>query len=195
MPEWRTPELCPVWWAATRPSFSRTATRLPGKRRVNWSAVASPTMPPPTTARSNGAMRSYLRFAPAVPKRARNVNTNQSEQQIRLQERLPQRVHVMPQPVVHLLEPPPRQQPRHPEREDHVVRQVRPVLEPGRQVHADLPVNVPVEQEHLQHVGLVEEQQVGVVDHPQLRRQVHVEPDVEQLQPRVDEVRLPLDLA
>src|SRR5947209_17006605 len=52
MPECRTPELCPLWWAATWDSFSRTATRRPGNRRTNWYAVASPTMPPPTTARS-----------------------------------------------------------------------------------------------------------------------------------------------
>src|SRR3712207_1509241 len=44
-----TPELCPVWCAATRGSFSTTVTWAPGCSRVIRWAVASPTMPPPTT--------------------------------------------------------------------------------------------------------------------------------------------------
>src|SRR5260221_14764103 len=52
MPEWMTPELCPVWCRATRSSFSKSSTRVPGRREVISSAVARPTMPPPTIATS-----------------------------------------------------------------------------------------------------------------------------------------------
>src|SRR5690242_21834500 len=52
MPEWMTPLLCPVWWAAIRGSFSSTISRRRGWASVRASAVARPTMPPPTIARS-----------------------------------------------------------------------------------------------------------------------------------------------
>src|SRR5262245_45937442 len=52
MPEWITPELRPVWWRASPSSFSSTTTRAPGTRTPKRHAVARPTMPPPTTARS-----------------------------------------------------------------------------------------------------------------------------------------------
>src|SRR5689334_8071724 len=42
-----TPELRPVWWVARADSFSRTVTSSP--RRASARAVASPTIPPPTT--------------------------------------------------------------------------------------------------------------------------------------------------
>ena len=49
---WMTPELWPVWWAATLSSFSMTTRLLPGRSRRRLMAVARPTMPPPTTAKS-----------------------------------------------------------------------------------------------------------------------------------------------
>src|SRR5712671_1196300 len=52
MPEWMTPLLWPVWWAAICGSFSSRSSRRRGWASVRASAVASPTMPPPTTARS-----------------------------------------------------------------------------------------------------------------------------------------------
>src|SRR3990172_2081147 len=52
MPEWMTPLLCPVWWAATRGSLSSTTSRARGCRSVRATAVASPTMPAPTMAMS-----------------------------------------------------------------------------------------------------------------------------------------------
>src|SRR6266852_3623018 len=52
MPEWMTPLLWPVWWAAICGSFSSSSSRRRGWASVRASAVASPTMPPPTTARS-----------------------------------------------------------------------------------------------------------------------------------------------
>src|ERR1700742_5209031 len=50
MPAWITPLLCVVWWAPIRDSRSSTTTFIP--RRASARAVASPTMPPPTTATS-----------------------------------------------------------------------------------------------------------------------------------------------
>src|SRR4051794_10109855 len=44
-----TPELCPVWCAPTRDSFSTTVTSAPGRSASSWRATASPTMPAPTT--------------------------------------------------------------------------------------------------------------------------------------------------
>src|SRR6266436_5374796 len=52
MPEWMTPLLWPVWWAAICGSFSSSSSRRRGWASVRASAVARPTMPPPTTARS-----------------------------------------------------------------------------------------------------------------------------------------------
>src|SRR5215470_18503489 len=51
-----TPELWPVWWAATRSSFSSTVTVACGYRAVISWAVASPTIPAPMT--TNPATRS-----------------------------------------------------------------------------------------------------------------------------------------
>src|SRR5687768_11667077 len=64
MPACTTPELCPVWWAATRSSFSSTTTRLPGRRRVSSRAIASPTMPAPTTPITSSAMGVGISPAP-----------------------------------------------------------------------------------------------------------------------------------
>src|SRR4051812_23495845 len=47
MPACTTPELCPVWWTATRLSFSTTTTRAPGRRLVSSRPIARPTMPAP----------------------------------------------------------------------------------------------------------------------------------------------------
>jgi hypothetical protein len=52
MPEWMTPLLCPLWWAAIRRSFSTTATRRPGRRASSSRALARPTMPAPITTTS-----------------------------------------------------------------------------------------------------------------------------------------------
>src|SRR6185437_2200705 len=52
MPEWMTPLLWPLWWRAISGSFSSTARRSWGKRRVASMAVAKPTIPPPITRRS-----------------------------------------------------------------------------------------------------------------------------------------------
>src|SRR3989338_3235559 len=52
MPEWMTPLLWPVWWAATRGSLSSTTTRARGCRSLRATAVASPTMPAPMMAMS-----------------------------------------------------------------------------------------------------------------------------------------------
>src|SRR6266436_897216 len=52
MPEWMTPLLWPVWWAAICGSFSSSSSRRRGWASVRASAVARPTMPPPTTATS-----------------------------------------------------------------------------------------------------------------------------------------------
>src|SRR5690554_6538361 len=52
MPEWITPLLWPVWWAAQRSSFSTTTMRAAGWRRPRAIAVDRPTMPPPRTATS-----------------------------------------------------------------------------------------------------------------------------------------------
>src|SRR5919202_4854195 len=55
MPACTTPLLWPLWWAATSASRSNTATRRPGRRERSSRAVARPTMPAPTTARSHSA--------------------------------------------------------------------------------------------------------------------------------------------
>src|SRR5712691_1430373 len=52
-----TPLLCPVWWAATRASFSSTSTRREGARRTSSRAVARPRIPAPTTTTSNRRLR------------------------------------------------------------------------------------------------------------------------------------------
>src|SRR4051794_30837837 len=52
MPAWATPELDPVWWRPSSASRSRTTIRRPGSRRWSSRAVATPRMPPPTTATS-----------------------------------------------------------------------------------------------------------------------------------------------
>src|SRR5690242_21262788 len=49
MPACTTPELWPVWCAASRSSFSSTTTSVPGRRRTTSRAMATPRMPPPTT--------------------------------------------------------------------------------------------------------------------------------------------------
>ena len=53
-PEWITPELWPLWWAATSSRSSSTRSR-PGRSRSSARAVARPTMPPPTTTTSTRA--------------------------------------------------------------------------------------------------------------------------------------------
>src|SRR6476469_2521233 len=63
MPAWTTPELWPVWWAATRYSFSSTTTRVPGRRRTSSRAIASPTMPPPTTPTVSSPMGRNARLS------------------------------------------------------------------------------------------------------------------------------------
>src|SRR5215472_229093 len=52
MPEWITPLLWPVWCAPMRASLSTSANRRPGRRRSNSRALASPTIPAPTTTTS-----------------------------------------------------------------------------------------------------------------------------------------------
>src|SRR5215471_18658598 len=52
MPEWMTPELCPLWCVASCGSFSSTPTLKFGYFFATCIAVAVPTMPPPITARS-----------------------------------------------------------------------------------------------------------------------------------------------
>src|SRR3990170_4979716 len=53
MPEWITPLLWPGWGGRTPGSFSSTQRYAFGLRSRIASAVASPTIPPPTTATSN----------------------------------------------------------------------------------------------------------------------------------------------
>src|SRR3954449_11149368 len=53
MPAWITPLEWPVWWKPTSSSFSSTATRRSGSRRVSSRAAASPRIPAPTTATSH----------------------------------------------------------------------------------------------------------------------------------------------
>src|SRR2546430_6494392 len=53
-----TPLLCPVWWAATRASFSSTRTRREGARRTSSRAVARPRIPAPTTTTSKRRLRA-----------------------------------------------------------------------------------------------------------------------------------------
>src|SRR4051794_11577987 len=67
MPEWRTPELWPVWWAATDRSFSTTVTVEPGRAASTARAVARPTMPPPMTTTSGvtDSHASEVRLAPS----------------------------------------------------------------------------------------------------------------------------------
>src|SRR6266567_2989675 len=48
MPEWITPELCPVWCPPTAGSLSTTASDVPGLRLRISRAAASPSIPPPT---------------------------------------------------------------------------------------------------------------------------------------------------
>ena len=55
--------------------------------------------------------------------------------------------------------------------------------------------DVALKDELLQHLRLVEPEEVDVVDQPQLRREVEVDADVDKMQARVDEVGLALDLA
>src|SRR5215204_6590940 len=52
MPAWTTPELWLVWCAPMRGSRSSTTIRRSGWRAPSSAATASPTMPAPTTARS-----------------------------------------------------------------------------------------------------------------------------------------------
>src|SRR3954454_8139514 len=52
MPAWITPLLCPVWWAPSTVSLSTTTIFASGRRRAISRAVARPTIPAPTTARS-----------------------------------------------------------------------------------------------------------------------------------------------
>src|SRR5690606_704486 len=61
MPEWTTPELWLVWCRATSGSFSSTVTRRPGRRAARARAVASPTMPAPTTMTSVRSMGARIR--------------------------------------------------------------------------------------------------------------------------------------
>src|SRR3954468_7509614 len=53
MPAWITPLEWPVWWNPTSSSFSSTATRRSGARRVSSRAAARPRIPAPTTATSH----------------------------------------------------------------------------------------------------------------------------------------------
>src|SRR3954465_4250066 len=53
MPAWTTPLEWPVWWKPTSSSFSSTATRRSGARRVSSRAAARPRIPAPTTATSH----------------------------------------------------------------------------------------------------------------------------------------------
>src|SRR4051812_37645980 len=53
MPAWITPLEWPVWWKPTSSSFSSTATRRSGARRVSSRAAARPRIPAPTTATSH----------------------------------------------------------------------------------------------------------------------------------------------
>lgn len=48
-PGMHNPELCPVWCAATAPSFSSTTIGVPGSSRCKALATDRPTIPPPTT--------------------------------------------------------------------------------------------------------------------------------------------------
>src|SRR4029453_12036848 len=48
-----TLELRPLWCPAMTPSLSSTTTRAPGRACSAARAVLNPTMPPPTTTRSN----------------------------------------------------------------------------------------------------------------------------------------------
>src|SRR5690554_1521216 len=52
MPECTTPLLCELWCSATAAPFSITATESRGRASSRESAVANPTMPPPTMATS-----------------------------------------------------------------------------------------------------------------------------------------------
>src|SRR5574341_1549560 len=65
MPEWITPELCPVWWVASVGSFSTITRRARGARSRSARAVARPTMPPPTIAMS-WVTEGYYRRAGGV---------------------------------------------------------------------------------------------------------------------------------
>src|SRR5436190_7709988 len=58
MPLWITPLLCPVWCIASACSFSRSTSVAPGLRWSSVIAVASPTIPPPTTQKSYVIARS-----------------------------------------------------------------------------------------------------------------------------------------
>src|SRR4051812_40758008 len=58
MPPWMTPELWPVWWAATSPSCSTTTRSSPGRRATSSRATVRPRMPAPTTTTSWRVIRS-----------------------------------------------------------------------------------------------------------------------------------------
>ena len=70
MPACTTPELWPVWCAASRSSFSSTTTSVPGRRRTTSRAIATPRMPPPTTPTRCSPMVETL-----VPRRGRRQAT------------------------------------------------------------------------------------------------------------------------
>src|ERR671914_2952029 len=55
MPAWMTPLLAPVWPVASLGARSSTTASRSGRRRLSSRATASPTIPPPTTARSHSA--------------------------------------------------------------------------------------------------------------------------------------------
>src|SRR5689334_20372761 len=55
MPAWITPLLAPVWPPATPGPASSTTAFRSGRRRLSSRVTASPTIPPPTTARSHSS--------------------------------------------------------------------------------------------------------------------------------------------
>lgn len=73
--------------------------------------------------------------------------------------------------------------------------QQRPVLDAHAQVGADRAANVALKYVLFEHVGVVEPQKVGVGNQLGLGRNVEVHAHVEQLQARIDEIGLALELA
>src|SRR5579871_2192596 len=68
-----TPLFRPVWWQAQLSSFSSSRRAAPGYRWLRASPVASPTMPPPTIAKSatsrirRGTARGMRKHDRSVP--------------------------------------------------------------------------------------------------------------------------------
>src|SRR6266404_1632674 len=104
-------------------------------------------------------------------------------------------VHAVVQRVIDVLESGAWNQARDAAGDDGIVAEQRTIFETAAQVDADVIAHLAGEQELFEDIGVVEPEEVAVVDHAEPGRQLEIDSGVRQEKPGINKIGLALNLA